>query len=74
DLAAYAAIVAPALLSLVPRSPQLAATLAGSASAATASGGAPSLAEWVGGVIPSNAIMAAAQGAMLPVVVFALFF
>jgi len=72
--AAYAAIVAPALLSLVPRSPQLAATLAGSASAATASGGAPSLAEWVGGVIPSNAIMAAAQGAMLPVVVFALFF
>ena len=69
--AAYAAIVAPALLSLVPRSPQLAATLAGSASAATASAGAPSLAEWVSGVIPSNAIMAAAQGAMLPVVVFA---
>ena len=72
--AAYAALVAPALLSLVPRSPQLAATLAGSASAATASAGAPSLAEWVSGVIPSNAIMAAAQGAMLPVVVFALFF
>ena len=71
--AAYAAIVAPALLSLVPRSEQLAATLAGTAATATSSG-APSLAEWVSGVIPSNAIMAAAQGAMLPLVVFALFF
>ena len=71
--AAYAAIVAPALLSLVPRSEQLAATLAGTAAVATSSG-APSLAEWVSGVIPSNAIMAAAQGAMLPLVVFALFF
>lgn len=71
--AAYAAIVAPALLSLVPRSEQLAATLAGTA-AVTTSSGAPSLAEWVSGVIPSNAIMAAAQGAMLPLVVFALFF
>ena len=71
--AAYAAIVAPALLSLVPRSEQLAATLAGTAATATSSG-APSLAEWVSGVIPSNAIMAAAHGAMLPLVVFALFF
>ena len=71
--AAYAAVVAPALLSLVPRSEQLAATLAGTAST-VASSGAPSLAEWVSGVIPTNAIMAAAQGAMLPVVVFALFF
>ena len=71
--AAFAAIVAPAVLSLVPPSPQLAATLAGSASALEV-GAAPTLAEWIGGVIPSNAIMAAAQGAMLPVVVFALFF
>ena len=61
------------LLSLVPRSPQLAVTLASNAST-VASSGAPSLAEWVSGVIPSNAIMAAAQGAMLPLVVFALFF
>lgn len=71
--AAYAALVAPALLSLVPRSAQLAATLQASATAVEA-GAAPSLAQWIGGVIPSNAIMAAAQGAMLPLVVFALFF
>jgi Na+/H+-dicarboxylate symporter len=70
---AYAALVAPALLSLVPRSEQLTATLQASATA-TEAAAAPSLAEWIGGVIPSNAIMAAAQGAMLPLVVFALFF
>ena len=35
---------------------------------------APALSDWIGSVVPSNAIMAAAQGAMLPVVVFALFF
>ncbi|WP_028920323.1 dicarboxylate/amino acid:cation symporter [Pseudoxanthomonas suwonensis] len=71
--AAYAALVAPALLSLVPRSPQLAATLQASP-AAMAVGEAPTLAQWIGNIIPSNAIMAAAQGAMLPLVVFALFF
>ena len=73
--AGYAALVAPALLSLVPRSAQLTATLQGSATAVDATATvAPSLAQWIGGVIPSNAIMAAAQGAMLPLVVFALFF
>ncbi|MBO9716580.1 MAG: dicarboxylate/amino acid:cation symporter [Pseudoxanthomonas sp.] len=70
---AYAALVAPALLSLVPRSAQLTATLQ-AAGTATEAAAAPSLAQWIGGVVPSNAIMAAAQGAMLPLVVFALFF
>ncbi|WP_372016336.1 dicarboxylate/amino acid:cation symporter [Pseudoxanthomonas sp. 10H] len=72
--AGYAALVAPALLSLVPRSPALAATLQASATHVDAAAAAPSLAQWIGNVIPSNAIMAAAQGAMLPLVVFALFF
>ena len=45
-----------------------------SSPAAMAVGEAPSLAQWIGNIIPSNAIMAAAQGAMLPLVVFALFF
>ena len=71
--AGYAALVAPALLSLVPASPALTATLQASATSADAAA-APSLAQWIGNVIPSNAIMAAAQGAMLPLVVFALFF
>jgi len=69
----YAALAAPALLALVPPDPQLAATLAGSP-ALEGAGSPPTLAQWVSGVVPSNAIMAAAQGAMLPLVVFALFF
>lgn len=69
---AYAAICAPLLLSFFPHSDALAATLqSGTHLTAVA---APSLADWISNVIPSNAIMAAAQGAMLPVVVFALFF
>ncbi len=69
---AYAAICAPLLLSFFPHSSALTATLqAGTQVTAVA---APSLADWVSNILPSNAIMAAAQGAMLPVVVFALFF
>lgn len=71
--AAYAAIVAPLVLSAMPRSPELTATLRDSLSA-VGEVKTPALADWIGSVIPSNAIMAAAQGAMLPVVVFALFF
>jgi len=70
--AAFAAIVAPLLLAQVPVDPQLAATL--SSATPLEAGAAPGLAQWISGVIPSNAIMAAAQGAMLPLVVFALFF
>ncbi len=72
--AAYAALVAPLVLSAMPApSPELAATLRGGLSA-VGEVKTPALADWIGSVIPSNAIMAAAQGAMLPVVVFALFF
>ncbi len=71
--AAYAAIVAPMVLSLMPHSPELAATLRGNL-ASVAELKTPGLADWFGSIIPSNAISAAAQGAMLPVVVFALFF
>ena len=71
--AAYAAIVAPLVLSAMPPSPELTATLRDSLSA-VGEVKTPALADWIGSVIPSNAIMAAAQGAMLPVVVFALFF
>lgn len=69
----YAALAAPAVLAWVTPDAQLAATLQGSAAGIEA-GATPSLAQWVANVIPSNAIMAAAQGAMLPLVVFALFF
>ncbi len=72
--AAFMAIVAPLLLSLLPRDPvlidKLRATIPADAGAATPVG----FADWFATVIPSNAIAAAAQSAMLPLVVFALFF
>lgn len=72
--AAFAAIVAPLLFSLVPRQEGLAESLR-AATAGTAQLSLPnSLADWFVGVIPSNAIAAAAQSAMMPLVVFALFF
>lgn len=70
---AYAALSAPALLSLLPHNDALASTLRASMDT-PADTVVPGLAEWVSNVIPSNAIMAAAQGAMLPLVVFALCF
>lgn len=70
---AYAAISAPALLSLLPHNDALSSTLRASANAPVV-GAVPGLADWVANIVPSNAIMAAAQGAMLPLVVFALCF
>ena len=70
--ATYAAVVAPLVLSMMPPSPDLTATLRGTLPAVEEVQ-APALADWISGMIPSNAIMAAAQGAMLSVVVFALF-
>ena len=72
--AAMAALLAPALLSLFRPDPDLAAALhraAGSDTAASAPGG---WAESLVAMVPSNAIAAAAESAMLPLVVFALFF
>jgi Na+/H+-dicarboxylate symporter len=69
----FTAVAAPALLSLVPRDPALAQALGLSAAE-------PALAATAGwsdalvAIIPSNAIAAAAQSAMLPLIVFALFF
>ncbi len=72
--ALLAAFAAPAIFALCPRSPTLAAalgnTVAGPASSVVPMGWA----EWLNGIVPSNAIMAASQSAMLPLVVFALFF
>ena len=72
--AAFTALVAPAALALVPHDPELAAALhqavAGTAQAAAPAGWA----DWFTGIIPTNALAAAAASAMLPLVVFALFF
>lgn len=72
--AAFAAIAAPAALSLVPRDPALAAALAGASGAEAAAATPGSWADSLVAIVPSNAIAAAAASAMLPLVVFALFF
>ncbi|TCZ83077.1 dicarboxylate/amino acid:cation symporter [Lysobacter sp. N42] len=72
--AALAAIAAPLLLSWLPRPPGLAESL-GAAEAGAAQLAVPaSFGDWFTGIIPSNALAAAAASAMLPLVVFALFF
>ena len=72
--AVLTAVLAPLALSRLPHDPALAAALhgatAGSAPIPAPGGWADSLTA----IIPSNAIAAAAQSAMLPLVVFALFF
>lgn len=71
---ALTAVLAPSFLSLLPRDPALAQALRGALAPAEAATGSAGLAEWLAGVVPSNAIAAAAAGAMLPLVVFSLFF
>ena len=72
--AAFVAVAAPLLLSLLPRDPAFVESLRGATGAAAATTPPASLADWFGAIIPSNALAAAAQNAMLPLVVFAMFF
>lgn len=68
------ALLAPALLALVPRDPGLTAALDASVAPAATALPAAGWTDALTAVIPSNAVAAAAQSAMLPLVVFALFF
>lgn len=72
--AALVAVAAPLLLSLLPRDPALIEKLRAALPAVAAAGTKPGFGEWIASVVPANAIAAAAQSAMLPLVVFALFF
>jgi len=72
--AVFVAIVAPLLLSLLPRDPALIEKLRTTMPALGANTAAPGLGDWIATIVPSNALAAAAQSAMLPLVVFALFF
>jgi Na+/H+-dicarboxylate symporter len=70
--AAVAAVVAPELFLLFPRSDSLRAALG------AATGHLPDTkpigwSDWLAGIVPTNAVMAAAESAMLPLVVFAMF-
>jgi len=70
--AALSALLAPTLFSLFPREAGLAQSLQAAIGARVPAGGFGGFGEWLSGVVPVNAIAAAAEGAMLPLVVFSL--
>src|SRR5690606_10207472 len=72
--AAMAAVLAPARLARRRRGPGLAQALSGAAGSSGAAVAPASWADSLVAMVPSNAIAAAAESAMLPLVVFALFF
>lgn len=72
---AFACTVFPLLLSVAPVDPTSAASFIARASGETVQAASPpTLGEWLAALAPGNAVAAAAEGAILPLVVFALFF
>jgi len=67
--ATYSALLAPLFLSLFTPSAELVAALKASSAPIVGTSG---IVEWLKQLVPSNAIQAAAQGAIVPLVVFAL--
>jgi Na+/H+-dicarboxylate symporter len=73
--AVVAAVVAPPVMSRVNVSASAVASLRASAATGSVTAGAAAMqspAEWLVSLVPSNAFRAAADGAMLPLIVFAL--
>lgn len=68
-----AALVGPMVLSMLPRDPALVESLRAAISGPAVAPVATGFADWFANVIPTNAIAAAAQGAIVPLVVFTLF-
>ncbi len=71
---AFAAIAAPAFLSLLPRDETQVALFRAAIQAPEVLPQAPDFGAWLTGLVPSNALAAAAASAMLPLVVFSMFF
>ncbi|MBB1118054.1 dicarboxylate/amino acid:cation symporter [Stenotrophomonas sp. W1S232] len=72
--ASFAAVATPALLSLIPNDQQTLETFRSALGGHVSNAVAATPTQWIATVIPSNALAAAASSAMLPLVVFALFF
>lgn len=75
----FAAVVTPPLMALIPLDPAAVTALRESgASAATAASESmkkiPTFAQWLTDLVPVNPVKAAADGAMLPLIVFSVFF
>ena len=71
--ALFAALAAPLVFSLFPHNPALVAALDHASMPAAAQAAPVNWIDTLVAIVPNNAIMAAAQSAMLPLVVFALF-
>jgi proton glutamate symport protein len=72
--ALFGAVVTPLLLAVSPADAVNAAALRAGADPSADIPVPPPVTEWLKSIIPSNPVEAAAQGAMLPLVVFTLFF
>ena len=72
--ASFSAVATPALLSLIPNDQQTLETFRSALGGHVSNAVAATPTQWIATVIPSNALAAAASSAMLPLVVFALFF
>ena len=74
--ATFGVVVGSALLEFVAIDPTVAASLRGPATGSAAPAGAdlPSFGQWLVALIPPNPFNAAAEGAMLPLIVFAIAF
>jgi Na+/H+-dicarboxylate symporter len=73
-IAAIGVIAGPPLLSLIRIDPASAASLRGSSTTHVAGVQLPTFTSWLVGLVPANPIKAAADGAMLPLIVFAVLF
>lgn len=72
--AAMAAIVTPALLSIFPLPAEAASALRGALLTAQPPGDVPPFSEFLRAIIPTNPVAAAAQDAILPLIIFTLAF
>ena len=77
--AAYAALLAPPLIDRIPLEPEaVAAMQASSASAGSTAvqnaANVPSFTKWLVDLVPANPVKAAADGALLPLIIFTLLF
>ena len=75
----FAAIVAPPLMRFIPLDPHAVAALRASGAQATTAAAAsvdkiPGFADWLTALVPVNPVKAAADGAMLPLIVFSVCF
>ena len=72
--AVYAVLIAPPLLRLAPISPAATAALTRTVGAAPDATKLPTVGQWLVALVPTNPVKAAADGAMLPLIVFTLLF